>query len=96
METQSTTIRKAMACGFLPPEPGAQAWRGGHHTAPEATTCVGYLIRLPVVQECARARVHWDKGQLDAFAKEPTELLVMGIEIIEGENAAVMRSKEKA
>jgi hypothetical protein len=48
-------------------------------------TCAGYTTRLPEVIEAARARLHWSKGQLEAFCGGlPTEELVVAIEYVEG------------
>lgn len=78
-----------MGCGFELPIDGARPWSpvsldAGHRG--EYTLCPGYTTKLPEVIEVTRARLHWSKGSLPVFCgkDEPTESLVLGIEILEG------------
>lgn len=84
MQTQTRKTRLAMACGFLPPAPAgmAAAWsfQGRAGAAPRGTTCIGYLMQLPEVDEIVRAWKHWDKSQLAIYAGQPTEPLLAGVE----------------
>lgn len=88
MQTRSVSTRQTMACGFAPPAPAgvAAAWSfeyGARH-APRATTCIGYLLRLPEVREIVYGWKHWEKGQLAIYAQgDPTELLVAGVGIFD-------------
>lgn len=88
--------RRDLACGYEKPLSGAAPWYppfaeklGYQHKLP--TACAGYLTRLPEVTEVARAHLHWTKGQLEAFCgkDEPSPLLLLGIEILEGEMSRV-------
>ena len=48
--------------------------------------CPGYLINLPTVIECARAKLHWEKGLLKERYEgyELTGVLLDSIEILVG------------
>lgn len=93
-----------MRCGYEPEpserlRPFAKAWQ---HQAYESmtdenghpipvSTCPGYTCSLPEVLEVTRARVHWTKGQLALFThgEQPSENLLRGIEILDGESHRV-------
>lgn len=91
--------RQAMKCGYEPPVavrlpiwtprafPLPPPDEGSDESWP--STCAGYTVRLPEVIEAARARVHWGKGQLEAFCggAQPSEQLVIAIEILEGSSS---------
>ena len=65
-----------MRCGYeAPPYPPGLAWCHPGVKAPPGfpSTCVGYTIRLPQVMEIARARRHWEHGQLETFAGGPVD-----------------------
>lgn len=51
------------------------------------TICIGYTRTMPEVIEVARARLHWDKGQLGVYCdgEQPTEVLRNLIEVIDAE-----------
>lgn len=55
-----------MGCGWEPRVEGAVTWWPRDALAEDEPpdTCIGYLIRLPEVQEAARAMVHWERGTL--------------------------------
>ena len=87
-------MRQLIGCGYEPAVPQAKPWqppqtRLGYRHRPLPTVCAGYSTRLPEVTEIARAHTHWSKGSLDAFCGEPSEFLLLGIEILEGEMAQV-------
>jgi hypothetical protein len=88
MTNLTLSQRLAAGCGYEPPSPTCeQLWeppRGDLGTDVEVTTCPGYTTMLPEVIEAARARTHWEKGQLEAFCGgEPTEQLVVAVEIFD-------------
>ena len=92
--------RQMIGCGYLPPvadhvrlsvwQPTPFSPKIGYR-GPDATTCPGYTCALPEVIEVVRARTHWTKGQLVVFARDPSEQLVMAIEILDAEVNAYER-----
>ena len=93
MNAYTQETRQQMGCGFEPPPVESkrayvQMWNGGslpNYKGPKATVCPGYTSSLPEVIEVARARMHWEKGELAAFTRgELSEGLTTGIEILEG------------
>lgn len=92
-EMNDVETRQSMGCGYEPPiELRLPLWTPRAFKLPERrddslwpSTCVGYTANLPEVIEAARARVHWNKGQLEAFLGGPaTEQTMIAIEILEG------------
>jgi hypothetical protein len=93
MRTRTQESRQMIGCGYEPPPPENKRpylslWNGGslpNYPGPKSTVCPGYSTNLPETIEAARARLHWSKGELSAFTRgEPSEALVIGIEILEG------------
>jgi hypothetical protein len=81
--------RQLAGCGFLPPpreelRKFVQPWQGLSCKKPFPTVCPGYSTSLPETIEIARA--HYWKRDLRSFTdgEQPTEALVMGVEIYEG------------
>lgn len=95
------TQREYMRCGWMP-----TSMRTGpnmHTEIGELDTCPGYLIRLPQVNEAARARMHWEHGSLEHRydGQEPTGTLLDCIEILvsqisEVESEALYRAQDGA
>ncbi len=94
MNATNQTIRQAMGCGYEPVPPPTLAINTWCHQAvrrPDPTkaypiVCAGYTCKLPEVIEIARARKHWDKGQLETFCDgQPSELAVIAVEILDGQ-----------
>jgi hypothetical protein len=90
MTNLTLSQRLAVGCGYEPPAPPSvrdSVWdppRGELGTDVEVTTCPGYTTMLPEVIEAARARSHWEKGQLEAFCgDEPSEPLVVAVEMFD-------------
>ncbi len=77
-----------MACGYEPTGPDTitiEAWKPEGYKGDRPTICAGYTVKLPEVIEVTRARMHWSKGQLEAFHREEApQVLLMGLEILEG------------
>lgn len=87
---QSTTRqeRQFMGCGYEPPNPdvAAQPWDHEGRGGQPLTTCPGYTVKLPVVTEVSRLRLHWSKGALGSVLDDGerlTEHARDGIEILE-------------
>jgi len=98
MSTYTQDKRQQMGCGFEPPPPDSMrpyvsTWNGGslpNYKGPKPTVCPGYSTTLPEVIEIARARAHWDKGELRSFTEgAPSAGLLLGIEILDGALNAV-------
>ena len=74
-------------CGLIPPTsrtgPGFPVPGNWGEDPP---ICPGYLITLPTVIECARAKLHWEKGLLKERyeGEEVTGILLDSIEILSG------------
>lgn len=93
LNTQDRQTRQGLRCAYEAPVEWGRAWeppsgKAGFRTnakLPLVDICPGYTTSLPVVNEVARAHRHWSKGSLGAFAKEPTEALLMGIEVFDSE-----------
>jgi hypothetical protein len=85
----SRLVRQTLACGYEPEPPPnipVLAWTFGWSEKP--TVCPGFTTNLPEVVEASRARLHWNKGQLAMrFGGEPTEALLLSIEVLEIEAA---------
>lgn len=77
--------RQLLGCGYETPVEGVIAWTGEGYDGPAPSTCIGYTRKLPEVIEVARARRHWDKGELRSFTEgeQPSRALVMAIEIMD-------------
>lgn len=72
-------------CGLMSPtERTGPGFPVPHDWGEDPPICPGYLISMPQVVECARAKLHWDKGQLrDRYeGLELTGLLLDSIEIL--------------
>jgi hypothetical protein len=86
---RSTTrlVRQSMGCGYEPPAPRglpAVAWQHPGDDGDELTTCPGYTCNLPEVIHASRARLHWSKGQLEAFTGGPPRAeLLLALEVLE-------------
>lgn len=67
----------------------------GGETMPDGTLrgavdiCPGYLIARPQVIEAARAHKWWSKGMLETRFRKPSDVLMDGVEIIDGAIASV-------
>jgi hypothetical protein len=93
MQSTSRDTRQQLGCGYLPAEGDVHAWapplasKGFKHALP--VICAGYTTRLPEVNEIVRAHAWWAKGQLEVYCgkEPPSELLKLGIEILDGEIA---------
>jgi hypothetical protein len=94
MQTQSKTSRQFWGCAYEAPVEGAVMWeppsskhgfRQNEKLEPLPTVCPGYSTSLPEVLEIRRAHRHWSNGSLTAFAKEPSEGLLIGIEVYDAE-----------
>jgi len=91
-----------MGCGWEPSVEGATTWwpRDALDDDPP-DTCIGYLIRLPELQEAARAMIHWERGTLrERFGGlEPTGALLDVLETIHRSanelEAHTLRQKDK-
>jgi hypothetical protein len=89
MERLTDEQRQLSGCGYLP-QPDERVRAYVNLSAPlgckaEVTMCPGYSTGLPEVIEASRGRLHWSKGNLREFtAGQPTESLMIAIEIIEG------------
>ena len=84
--SQPRMVRQSLACHYEPKIDNAHPWdHQGRKPAPyedkQPKMCAGYVCTLPQVVEARRAHLHWNKGQLDVIAPEPTERLVECIEI---------------
>lgn len=95
-ETMSTETRRMMACGYEPTIDIARPWSpislNAEWQGTEPTVCPGYTTSLPEVIEIGRARVHWDKGNLRDFCgDDPTEHMLIGIEILDSHIGAMQR-----
>lgn len=94
--TRPRAARVSMGCGYEPaPASGTPVivWTHEGWKHEPATICPGYSCRLPEVLEIARARLHWDKGQLGTFCEgQPSELIMIGIEILEGSASELERA----
>lgn len=75
-----------MGCGFeRSGAPGAMPWSHRGFNGDDPKTCVGYLRRLPEVHEIVRARVHWEKGTIEAFAGGPVDETPLAlVEVFDG------------
>jgi hypothetical protein len=51
------------------------------------TTCAGYTANLPEIYETAVARMHWEKGSIEAACdgETPTEDLLNSILVLDAE-----------
>lgn len=79
----SRAERSRLGCAYVAGSTGASPVRGA---SVEATVCPGYSVSLPVVQEVASCRAHWDKGSLSARLQEyePTGVLMDLVEVAAG------------
>jgi hypothetical protein len=93
MRANPPEIRKGLACGYLPPVATSELTAAGGRPdgfRGEMTTCIGYTTKLPEVIETSRARLHWEKGTLQAWAGgEPTDPLLLALEELECQQGAV-------
>ena len=92
----NTETRQAMACGYEAPVSHARACSplsvNPEWTGAEPTVCPGYTTSLPEVVEIGRARYHWDHGELRDFcAGQPSEHVIIGIEILDSHIGAMQR-----
>jgi hypothetical protein len=91
LTSQSRITRQALGCGYEPPAPAFVPVIPWDHTGRQQLSgesqlkiCPGYVCRLPEVTEVARAHLHWDRGSLSVLTKDPSDVLIDGIEVMEG------------
>jgi hypothetical protein len=98
-KSSNQVTRQAIGCGYEPPAPPGIPVRPWDHTGRKPSPgeldergrqhlqiCPGYVCRLPEVIETARARLHWEKGELVSFCggAQPSDRLIDAIEILDG------------
>lgn len=102
MQNNPPEIRQHMGCGYLLPlegdyhgwqPPAAKlGFRQNKKTVRLPTVCPGYSTNLPEVLEIVRGHRHWAKASLRDFCGgEPSEALLIGIEVLESEINAVQQ-----
>lgn len=97
MRVNPKAARQSMGCGYEP-EIAAPvlAWDHGKRKPISVDDhprfCAGYTTKLPEVIEVLRARAHWEKGELAAYAQGPVhEHVVIGIELVAASSSELQR-----